>query len=193
MVMSFDLDAGRSFGHGLEELAKLHFDHECIPFKQLCGTGAKQITFDKVPLGPATEYAGEDADIALRLWLRLKPRLAQENVTRVYERVDKPLVPVIGADGAARDQGRPRLSGAAVSRNSPRDIQALEERIYEAACGPFTIGIAAAARRGAVRAARPEGRPQGQERAIFDRRQRARAARGRRASTARRWCSTGAS
>src|SRR5690348_13007581 len=92
MVMSFDLDAGRSFGHGLEELAKLHFDHECIPFKQLCGTGSKQITFDKVPLGPATEYAGEDADIALRLWLRLQPRIAQENVARVYERVDKPLV-----------------------------------------------------------------------------------------------------
>ena len=39
MVMSFDLDAGRSFGHGLEELAKLHFEHECISFKQLCGTG----------------------------------------------------------------------------------------------------------------------------------------------------------
>jgi DNA polymerase-1 len=77
MVMSFDLDAGRSFGHGLDELAKLHFDHECIPFKQLCGTGAKQITFDKVPLGPATEYAAEDADIALRLWQRLKPRLAR--------------------------------------------------------------------------------------------------------------------
>ena len=66
------------------------------PVQALCGTGAKQITFDKVPLGPATEYAGEDADIALRLWLRLKPRLAQENVTRVYERVDQPLVPVIG-------------------------------------------------------------------------------------------------
>ena len=76
MVMSFDLDAGRSFGHGLDELAKVHFDHECITFKQLCGTGAKQITFDKVPLRPATEYAAEDADIALRLWLRLKPRLA---------------------------------------------------------------------------------------------------------------------
>ena len=140
MVLSFDLDAGRSFGHGLEELAKIHFDHECIPFKALCGTGAKQITFDKVPLGPATEYAGEDADIALRLWLRLKPRLAQENVTRVYERVDKPLVPVIGADGAARDQGRPRVSCAAVGASSRDDIQALEEKIYEAACGPFTIG-----------------------------------------------------
>ena len=67
MVMSFDLDAGRSFGHGLDELAKLHFDHECISFKQLCGSGAKQITFDKVPLGPATEYAAEDADIRATL------------------------------------------------------------------------------------------------------------------------------
>src|SRR5439155_25688255 len=99
MVMSFDLDAGRSFGHGLDELAKLHFDHECVPFKQLCGTGAKQITFDKLPLGPATEYAAEDADIALRLWLRLRPRPAAGNVTRVSQRVDRRLGPVIGRKG----------------------------------------------------------------------------------------------
>jgi DNA polymerase-1 len=139
MVMSFDLDAGRSFGHGLEELAKLHFDHECIPFKQLCGTGQKQITFDKVPLGSATEYAAEDADIALRLWLRLKPRLAAENVSRVYERVDKPLVPVI----ARMEQRGIRVDRDYLARLSAefgRDIQALEEKIYEAACGPFTIG-----------------------------------------------------
>ena len=139
MVMSFDLDAGRSFGHGLEELAKLHFDHECIPFKQLCGTGSKQITFDKVPLQPATEYAAEDADIALRLWLRLKPRLASEEVTRVYERVDKPLVPVL-ARMEQRGVKVDRDYLARLSSEFGRDIQSLEERIYEAACGPFTIG-----------------------------------------------------
>jgi DNA polymerase-1 len=139
MVISFDLDAGRSFGHGLEELAKLHFDHECISFKQLCGTGQKQITFDKVPLGPATEYAGEDADICLRLWLRLKPRLAQENVTRVYERVDKPLVNVIGRM-ERRGIRVDREYLAKLSTEFGRDIQALEAKIYEAACGPFTIG-----------------------------------------------------
>jgi len=139
MVMSFDLDAGRSFGHGLEELAKIHFDHECIPFKQLCGTGAKQITFDKVPLGPATEYAAEDADIALRLWLRLKPRLAAENVTRVYERVDKPLVSVLGRmERRGIKVDRDYL--ARLSRDFSQEIVRLEERIYEAACGPFTIG-----------------------------------------------------
>jgi len=139
MVMSFDLDAGKSFGHGLDELAKAHFNHECMSYKSLCGTGAKQITFDKVPLGPATEYAGEDADIALRLWLRLKPRLAAENVARVYERVDKPLVPVISRmERRGIKVDRDYL--ARLSAEFGRDIQSLEERIYEAACGPFTIG-----------------------------------------------------
>src|SRR4051812_11028438 len=139
MVMSFDLDAGKSFGHGLDELAKAHFDHECIPFKQICGSGAKQISFDKVALGPATEYAGEDADIALRLWLRLKPRLAEENAARVYERVDKPLVPVI-ARMERRGIRVDRDYLARLSSEFGHEIQALEERIYEAACGPFTIG-----------------------------------------------------
>ena len=139
MVMSFDVDAGRSFGHGLEELAKLHFDHECIPFKQLCGSGAKQITFDKVPLQAATEYAAEDADISLRLWLRLKPRLAAEEATRVYERVDKPLVPVL-ARMEQRGVKVDRDYLARLSSEFGRDIQSLEEKIFEAACGPFTIG-----------------------------------------------------
>jgi DNA polymerase-1 len=139
MVMNFDLDAGRSFGHGLDELAKLHFEHETIPYKQLCGSGSKQITFDKVPLGPATEYAGEDADIALRLWLRLKPRLAQENVARVYDRVDRPLVPVL-ARMERRGIKVDRDYLARLSREFAEETARLEERIYEAACGPFTIG-----------------------------------------------------
>ena len=88
----------------------------------------------------ATEYAAEDADITLRLWQRLKPRLAAEHVTRVYELVDRPLVATIGADGAARDQGRPRLSGASCRGSSRPRSRALEERVYEAAGGPFTIG-----------------------------------------------------
>jgi DNA polymerase-1 len=138
MVLSFDLDAGLH-GHGLDELAKLHFEHECIPFKQLCGTGSKQITFDKVPLGPATEYAAEDADITLRLWLRLKPRIAEENVTRVYERVDRPLVSVIGRM-ERRGIRVERDYLARLSREFSVEIAKLEERIYEAACGPFTIG-----------------------------------------------------
>jgi DNA polymerase-1 len=140
MVMSFDLDAGRGLGgHGLDELAKQYFDHECIPFKQLCGTGKSQITFDKVPLKEATEYAAEDADITLRLWDRLKPRLAADNVTRVYERVDRPLVPVVSRM-ERRGIKVDREYLAKLSRDFAEEIVKLEERIYESACGPFTIG-----------------------------------------------------
>ena len=140
MVMSFDLDAGRSLaGHGLDELAKANFDHECIAFKQVCGTGRNQITFDKVPLKEATEYAAEDADITLRLWLRLKPRLAAEGTAQVYERVDKPLVAVIGRM-ERRGVKVDRAYLAQLSKEFGEETQRLEERIYEAACGPFTIG-----------------------------------------------------
>jgi DNA polymerase-1 len=138
LVMSFDLDAGRS-AHGLDELAKTHFEHECIAFKTVCGVGRKQITFDKVPLDVATEYAAEDADITLRLWQRLKPRMGVEGVARVYEMVDRPLVATI-----ARMEQRgikvdcdylAKLSGTFAS-----EIAKLEEQVFEAAEGPFTIG-----------------------------------------------------
>ena len=139
MLMSFSLDAGRSFGHNLTDLAKSQFDHECISFKSLCGTGAKQITFDKVPLKEATEYAAEDADIALRLWQRFKPRMTAEHATRVYARVDQPLIPVIGRmERRGVKVDRDYLAG--LSRDFSEEIAKLEERIYEAACGPFTIG-----------------------------------------------------
>ncbi|WP_205479792.1 DNA polymerase I [Sphingomonas arenae] len=140
MLMSFALDAGRGVGgHGLDELAKQHFEHECLSFKAVCGTGKNQITFDKVPLAQATEYAAEDADITLRLWQRLKPRIAVENVARVYETVDKPLVPVIACmerHGVKVD----RDYLAQLSRDFATEIASLEERVYEAACGPFQIG-----------------------------------------------------
>jgi DNA polymerase-1 len=138
MLMSFDLDAGLH-GHGMDELAKLNFDHECISFKSVCGVGAKQITFDKVPLPQATEYAAEDADITLRLWQRLKPRITAEGATQVYERVDKPLVPVIGRM-ERRGIKVDREYLAKLSGEFATEIAALETRVYAAAGGPFTIG-----------------------------------------------------
>ena len=138
LVMSFNLDAGRS-NHGLDELAQAHFDHECIAFKSVCGVGAKQISFDKVPLDAATEYAAEDADICLRLWLRLKPRLAEEGSTRVYQMVDRPLVATVGRM-ERRGIKVDREYLAKLSGTFATDIAALEQRVYEAAGGPFTIG-----------------------------------------------------
>ncbi len=140
LVMSFDLDAGRGLGgHGMDELARSRLGHECIPFKQVCGTGKKQITFDEVALGPATEYAAEDADITLRLWKRMKPRLAKERVTRVYEMVDRPMVEVL-ARMEERGIKVDRDYLARLSKDFAEDIAALEKKIYAAAGEEFTIG-----------------------------------------------------
>lgn len=96
MLLSFALAAG-THGHGLDELAKLHFGHEMIPFSAVAGSGKNQITFDRVPLEQACAYAAEDADFTLRLWHKLKPQLATAQVTRLYERIERPLVPVVAA------------------------------------------------------------------------------------------------
>jgi DNA polymerase-1 len=139
LVMSFNLDAGGLNLHGLDDLAKKHLDHECISYKSLCGTGQKQITFDKVPVDKATEYAAEDADVALRLWLRFRYRLPFERVTRVYELVDRPMVAVVGAmerDGVRVD--REVLRGLSAEFNT--QIAELEEKICGEAGCKFTIG-----------------------------------------------------
>ncbi len=144
MVMSFDLDAGRSEdgiggGHGMDELATRHLGHTTLAFKDLCGTGKKAIPFGEVPLDRATEYAAEDADVTWRLHQLFKPRLAAEGATRVYERVDRPLVPVVAQmerHGIKVD--REKLAG--LSSTFAEAIAALEGEIHALAGQPFTIG-----------------------------------------------------
>ncbi|GBE43885.1 DNA polymerase I [bacterium BMS3Bbin10] len=94
MLISYALDAGRG-RHGMDELALRHLGHVCIPFKEVAGTGKSALTFDQVPIDKASEYAAEDADVTLRLWLALKPRLAAEGMCTVYETLERPLAPVL--------------------------------------------------------------------------------------------------
>ena len=144
MVMSFDLDAGRSEdgiggGHGMDELATRHLGHTTLAFKEVCGTGKKAIPFGEVPLDRATEYAAEDADVTWRLHQLFKPRLAAEGATRVYERVDRPLVAVVAQmerHGIKVD--REKLAG--LSSAFAEVIAALEGEIHQLAGQPFTIG-----------------------------------------------------
>src|SRR5204862_7875558 len=100
MLLSYALDAGPSGIHGMDVLAERHLGHTCIPFEQVLqhAPGAKKSdkTFGQVPLDKATEYAAEDADVTLRLWMVLKPRLVAERMTAVYETLERPLVPVLG-------------------------------------------------------------------------------------------------
>src|SRR3546814_18834157 len=105
--MSFALGAGKH-QHGLDELAKLHLDHVCISFKEVCGTGKSQISFAEVPLDRATQYAAEDAEVAWRLWKLLKLRLPIEGGTRVYDMVDRPLASIVEAQigsASCRERG----------------------------------------------------------------------------------------
>ena len=96
MLMSYALDCGKG-GHGMDELAKRHLDYETIKFSDVAGTGKKAKSFDNVPIREATKYAAEDADITLRLYEILKPRLAAEGKATVYETLERPLAPVIVA------------------------------------------------------------------------------------------------
>lgn len=94
MLLSYVLDAGRG-GHGLDALALRYFAHSMLSYKDMVGSGRKQIGFAEVAPADATRYAAEDADACLRLWLQLKPRLFQERLGRVYEGLERPLVPVL--------------------------------------------------------------------------------------------------
>ncbi|MDP7539521.1 MAG: DNA polymerase I, partial [Alphaproteobacteria bacterium] len=137
MLMSFVLDAG-SHGHGMDELSRLHLDHDPIKIKALIGTGKSQITFDKVPVTNACEYAAEDADITLRLYHVLKPRLIAENMVSVYETMERPLAPVLVA---MEKRGIPvdRAELARLSADFATRMSTLEVEIQGLAGHPFTI------------------------------------------------------
>ncbi|MEE4454612.1 DNA polymerase I [Novosphingobium resinovorum] len=144
MIVSFCLDAGRQIegiggGHGMDELAQRHLGHTTLTFKEICGTGKKAIPFGEVPLDRATQYAAEDADVTWRLHSALKPRLSYEGGTRIYERVDRPLIPVVAQmerHGVKVD--REKLSG--LSSQFAEAIGALEKEIFEKVGQEFTIG-----------------------------------------------------
>ena len=144
MVISFDMDAGRSIdgiggGHGMDELSERHLGHSPMKFKDVCGTGKKAIPFGDVPLDRATEYAAEDADVTWRLHRILKSRLPLESATRVYERVDRPLIPVV----AAMEREGIKVDRAALAKLSERfaiETARIEQEVYVIAGQEFTIG-----------------------------------------------------
>ena len=115
MLISYVLDAGKG-GHGMDELAERWLGHDTIHFHHVAGSGKAQVTFDCVAIDKATEYAAEDADVTLRLWHALKPRLAAEPSTTVYETLERADARGAGADGAARHRHRPPGAVAAVRR-----------------------------------------------------------------------------
>ena len=138
MLLSYAMHAGLH-GHGMDTLSERYLSHTPIPIKPLLGTGKSAITFDKVPLADAVKYAAEDADITLRLWQLFKPQLHRVGVTKVYETLERPLVPVL----AAMERSGVKVDRDTLSRMSnafAQKMAGLEDDIYELAGRKFNVG-----------------------------------------------------
>jgi DNA polymerase-1 len=138
MLLSYVLDAGRT-DHGMDMLSEVHLGHTPIKFSEVAGSGRSFIGFSRVAIGRATEYSAEDADVTLRLWRVLKPRLSAEHMTNVYETLERPLVEVL-----ARMEERGVLIDsdalAKLSREFAQDMVQLEGLIYGLAGESFNLG-----------------------------------------------------
>jgi DNA polymerase-1 len=138
MLMSYALNAGQH-GHGMDALSERYLGHNPIPIKDLIGSGKSAITFDRVPVADAVRYAAEDADITLRLWQLFKPQLHRQQVTSVYETLERPLVPVL----AQMERTGIKVDRDTLSRMSnafAQQMAGLEAEIHELAGGPFNVG-----------------------------------------------------
>ena len=138
MLMSYAQNGGLH-NHGMDFLSERYLGHIPIPIKTLLGTGKTAITFDSVPIDEATRYAAEDADITLRLWQYLKPKLHLKKVTTVYETLERPLVPVL----VEMEMHGIKVDRDVLSRMSngfAQKMASLEFEIHELAGRSFNLG-----------------------------------------------------
>ncbi|GFE49253.1 DNA polymerase I [Roseobacter cerasinus] len=138
MLMSYAMHGGLH-NHGMDTLSERYLNHTPIPIKPLLGSGKSAITFDKVPLEDAVPYAAEDADITLRLWQQFKPSLHRAQVTRVYETLERPMVPVL----AQMERTGIKVDRDTLSRMSnafSQKMAGLEAEIHELAGRSFNVG-----------------------------------------------------
>ncbi|WP_332065237.1 DNA polymerase I [Bartonella sp. CB189] len=137
MLLSYALDAG-TLNHNMDDLAERWLDHKTISYKDLKHNGKKIISFAQVDLKQATLYAAEDADITLRLWKVLKSQLVARGMTKIYERLDRPLVEVLAK---MEERGilidKQILSG--LSEELKQAAFILEEEIYQLAGEKFNL------------------------------------------------------
>jgi DNA polymerase-1 len=137
-LMSYALDAGRN-AHKLDGLAERWFGHAVISHGDLIGSGKNKLTFDQVEIDKATAYSAEYADVILRLWNVLKPRLIAERLNVVYETLERPLVSVLARmerRGISIDrQVLSRLSG-----DFAQTAARVEAEIQEIAGEPINVG-----------------------------------------------------
>jgi DNA polymerase I len=138
MLLANTLEAG-AHGMGMDELAQLYFDYETIKYKDVAGSGKSHKGFAAVPLDAARDYAAEDADITLRLYRLLKPRVQRERMATVYETIERPLMGIVALmerHGIKVD----RTELLRLSADFGERMAEYEKQIHELAGGPFNIG-----------------------------------------------------
>ena len=138
MLISYVLDAGKN-RHNMDTLSEIHLGHKTISFKDLVGTGKKQISFNEVEIQKASEYAAEDADITLRLYKVLKENLKQEKLENIYELFEKPLIKILAKmeiNGIKVDDKYLKI----LSKNFDKRIKEVEKKIFKISNKEFNIG-----------------------------------------------------
>ncbi len=138
MLLSYSLHGG-AHNHGMDSLSNRYLNHTPISIKSILGSGKSAITFDQVPISEAINYAAEDADITLRLWKFFKPQLHKNNVTKVYESLERPLVPVL-ADMERNGIKVDRDTLSRMSNSFAQKMAGLEAEIFQMAGRNFNVG-----------------------------------------------------
>ena len=137
MLMSYVLDAGKN-RHNMDTLSELHLRHKTISYKDLVGSGKKQLTFDQVEIKKATEYAAEDADVTFRLYKLLKKNLIREKLENIYELFEKPLIKILAnmeIQGVKVDDKFLNI----LSKKFEKKISSIEDKIYKISKKKFNI------------------------------------------------------
>ena len=139
MLMSYVLHSTAS-RHNLDALAQYYLDYKTTTFEEIAGKGAKQITFDLVPIDQALHYASEDADITFRLYKKLKSNLDKQPVlSDLLEKIEIPLIKVLSDMEQTGTLVNDKVLKA-LSRNFSRRISKLEEEAYKLAGEEFNLG-----------------------------------------------------
>ncbi len=138
LLISYVLDAGLT-DHGMDVLSEKYFHHKPLAFGAVAGSGRTFIGFSRVAIDKATEYSAEDADVTLRLWNVLKPRLLAERMTNVYETLERPMIETL-ARMEARGISIDRAILSRLSGEFAQDMARLEAEIFSLAGETFNLG-----------------------------------------------------
>ena len=138
MLLSYTLDAGRN-RHNMDTLSELHLGHKTISYKDLVGSGKKQLNFSDVNLEEATQYAAEDADVTLRLFNLLMERINNEKLNQIYEVFEKPMIKLLSKleiNGIKVDEAYLKK----LSKKFEGRLKKIEKEIYSISGKKFNIG-----------------------------------------------------